>query len=178
MPPEDRASPSPDGFQGSCSLRHLRIGWWSLLIFLSLGIALETFHVLKIKAYIDISNETRRLMWSLAHAHGTLLSLVHLGFSSMVLRLRSPNLRLVRLSSYSFIGAGILLPAGFFLGGINVHSGDPGLGVLLVPVGALLLIIAVLMAARSADRLGKLYPVTPSNTSGDSAERGKQDRRK
>ena len=61
---------------------HLRVGWWSLLLFLTLGILLEAMHGFKVQAYLGEQNATRRLMWTLAHVHGTLLSLVHLGFAS------------------------------------------------------------------------------------------------
>jgi len=53
--------------------RHLLWGWWGLLVFLSLGIILEALHGFKVGAYLDVGNETRRLMWTLAHAHGTML---------------------------------------------------------------------------------------------------------
>ena len=53
--------------------RHIRFGWWSLLVFASAGLVLESLHGFKVRAYLDTSNETRRLMWTLAHAHGTLL---------------------------------------------------------------------------------------------------------
>ncbi len=59
---------------------HLRFGWWLLLVFASAGLALELLHGFKVRAYLDVSNETRRLMWTLAHAHGTLLGLVHIVF--------------------------------------------------------------------------------------------------
>jgi len=39
------------------------------------------------------------------------------------------------------------MPAGFLLGGIIVHGGDPGLGIFLLPPGALLLLVAVIMTA-------------------------------
>ncbi len=58
--------------------RNLRFGWWSLLVFLSLGAVLETLHGFKIGWYIDVGNETRRLMFTLAHAHGTLLAVVNI----------------------------------------------------------------------------------------------------
>jgi hypothetical protein len=45
--------------------------------------------------------------------------------------------------SFSLILAAILLPAGFFLGGIIIYDGDPGLGVWLVPVGAALLFYSI-----------------------------------
>jgi len=62
--------------------RHLRFGWWSLLVFLTLGIALDAMHGFKLGWYLDTVNETRRLMFTLAHAHGTLLGLIHLGFAA------------------------------------------------------------------------------------------------
>src|SRR6266404_2898750 len=58
--------------------RNLRFGWWSLLIFLLFGGALETMHGFKIGWYLDVGNEVRRLMFTLAHAHGTLLALVNI----------------------------------------------------------------------------------------------------
>jgi len=133
--------------------RHLRFGWWSLLVFASLGFTLETLHGLKVRAYLDVSNETRRLMWTLAHAHGTLLGLVHVAFG---LTVRSaaldPGLTNVRAISPALIAASVLLPGGFFLGGLAFYGGDPGLGVLLVPFGALSLIAAVFMIARASGR--------------------------
>ncbi len=47
------------------------------------------------------------------------------------------------------LGASLLMPIGFLLGGVAVYAGDPGLGVVLVPVGALLLFVAVFLAARA-----------------------------
>src|SRR5205823_8518643 len=58
--------------------RNLRFGWWSLLVFLSLGGLLEIFHGFKIGWYVDVGNDMRRLMFTLAHAHGTALALVNI----------------------------------------------------------------------------------------------------
>ena len=127
--------------------RHLRFGWWTLLIFLSGGLALEALHGLKVGAYLNVSNETRRLMWTLAHAHGTLLGLVNLGFAATVRVLPSWPESNKRFASASLLGATVLMPAGFFLGGVFIYAGDPGLGILLVPVGGLLLFAAVLLTA-------------------------------
>lgn len=128
---------------------HLRFGWWSLLVFTALGLILETLHGFKVGAYLDVSNESRRLMWTLAHAHGTLLSFVHvlLGLSLRVApELRGPNQKLI---TRSLIGASLLLPGGFFLGGVVFYAGDPGLAApFLVPAGAALLLIAVFVIAR------------------------------
>jgi hypothetical protein len=131
--------------------RHLRFGWWSLLVFATLGLVLESLHGFKVRAYLDVSNETRRLMWTLAHAHGTLLALVHIVFGFTIRAVPERNAVHQRLISMSLIGATFLLPGGFFLGGIAFYSGDPGLGVLLVPVGAALLLAAVFLVARSVD---------------------------
>ena len=135
------------------ALRHLRVGWWSLLVFATLGLTLETLHGLKVRAYLDVSNETRRLMWTLAHAHGTLLGLVHVAFGltvrSAAFDQGAPNLRAI---SAALIAASVLLPGGFFLGGMAFYGGDPGLGVLLVPFGAISLIAAAFMIARAAGR--------------------------
>lgn len=131
-----------------CVNRHLKLGWWSLLVFLSLGVGLELLHGLKSGWYLDAAHETRRLMWTLAHAHGTLLALVHIAFAATVSRSSgwksSPRL----LASRSLTAAGVLIPAGFFLGGIQIHGGDPGLGILLLPAGALCLFVAVFKTAR------------------------------
>src|SRR5258708_35994227 len=58
--------------------RNLRFGWWSLLVFLSLGAGLEALHGFKIGWYVDVGSETRRLMFTLAHAHGKLPALVNM----------------------------------------------------------------------------------------------------
>ena len=65
--------------------RHRDFGWWSLLVFLTMGLLLESFHAFKLGWYLDVGNETRRLMLQLAHTHGTLFGLVHLAFSAGLL---------------------------------------------------------------------------------------------
>jgi uncharacterized membrane protein len=131
--------------------RNLRFGWWSLLVFLSLGGALETLHGFKIGWYVDVGNETRRLMFTLAHAHGTLLALINIAAGLTARKVDRFELR--SSVSFALIWAAILLPAGFFFGGIIIYDGDPGLGVWLVPVGAILLFYSV---ARIALDLSKL----------------------
>ena len=129
--------------------RHLRFGWWSLLCFLSLGMLLESLHGFKVEWYVDVSNTTRRHMWTLAHAHGTLLAVLNLVLGGTVHLLTSWTHRSRALASACLLSAALLLPGGFFLGGLYVYAGDPGFGILLVPLGALLLITAVFLAARS-----------------------------
>ena len=41
----------------------------------------------------------------------------------------------------------VLMPVGFFLGGVLNSEGDPSLGILLVPAGALLLVVALVRVA-------------------------------
>ncbi len=140
-------SPHEDDATERLARRHTRIGWWSLLVFVSLGLTLEAMHGFKFQWYVGEDSSTRRLMWTLAHAHGTLLSLIHLTFAGQISRLSASPGHLLRLSSWSLSLAGILLPGGFFAGGIVIYDGDPGLGILLVPVGGGLLFVAVLLTA-------------------------------
>ena len=129
--------------------RHLRVGWWALLVFATLGLVLESLQGFKVAAYLDVSNETRRLMWRLAHAHGTLLGAVNILFA-LTLKASAPATMpgLARISG-TLVAATILLPIGFLVGGVVFYGGDPGVGVLLVPVGAVLLLLALFWIARS-----------------------------
>ncbi|MFQ5491921.1 MAG: hypothetical protein ACE5GE_14480, partial [Phycisphaerae bacterium] len=127
--------------------RHLCFGWWSLLLFVVMGLVLESLHGFKVRFYLDVDNQTRRLMWTLCHAHGTLLAVIHIAYGATVRLLPSGSGRQRQLVSLSLGGATLLLPVGFFLGGLFIHSGDPGMGIVLVPVGGLLLVIAILSTA-------------------------------
>jgi hypothetical protein len=111
---------------------------------------LESFHGFKVQWYLAATNETRQLLWRLAHAHGTLLALVNIVFGLMLanpMRWRAGHRA---LASRCLIGATLLLPGGFFLGGTVVYGGDPSPGILLVPFGALLLLVATYLTARAA----------------------------
>ena len=130
--------------------RNLRFGWWSLLVFLTLGGALETLHGFKIGWYVDVGNETRRLMFTLGHAHGTGLALVNIAAGLTARNMKGFDIR--SSVSKALIWAAILLPGGFFLGGIVIYDGDPGLGVWLVPIGALLLFYGIARIAIDLSR--------------------------
>jgi len=134
-----------------CVQRHIRFGWWSLLTFVALGILLESLLAYKVTWYLGEDYENiRRLMWRLAHAHGTLLSLVHLLFAMTVhLVPATISQRGARFASPCFMAASFLLPGGFFLGGIFTFEqhADPGIGIFLVPVGALMMVVAVSLTA-------------------------------
>jgi hypothetical protein len=138
--------------------RHHVVGWWGLLAFLTLGIALETLHGFKVGFYLDPAHQLRRLLWTLAHAHGTLLALVQIAFAAGLGQFGVwPEGRL-KLASFFLIDALVLLPAGFFLGGIGLSETDPSPGVYLVPIGALLLLIAVGLIAWSASGSAQASP--------------------
>ncbi|MBI3415347.1 MAG: hypothetical protein HY043_08515 [Verrucomicrobia bacterium] len=141
----------PDDGVAACARKHLRCGWWALLFFLTLGILLEALHGFKVGAYLNVSNSTRRLMWTLAHAHGALLALINIAFGLTVRALTEWPANRRSVASACLVGASVLLPGGFFVGGIVIYGGDPGLGILLVPLGALLLFIAVFQTARATN---------------------------
>ncbi len=148
-----RSSPATEPSSAALlARRHLLAGWWALLLFLTLGIGLEALHGFKVAAYLGVSHETRRLMWTLAHAHGTLLGLVNLGFAFTLRSVPQWPASSRGLASATLLGATLLMPAGFFLGGVNPSAGDPGLGIILLPVGGLLLLVAVLLAALAVAR--------------------------
>jgi hypothetical protein len=134
--------------------RHLRFGWWGLAVFLTLGIILESLHGFKVGWYLNVSNETRRLMLTLGHAHGTLLALVNLGFCLTLPLIPFWEPRKRRFASACLLSSSVLMPAGFILGGLSIHAGDPGLGIFLLPPGALLLLVAVFLTARALKQTG------------------------
>jgi hypothetical protein len=86
-------------------------------------------------------------MWRLAHAHGTLLGILCLVFAALADRHVPETIR-PRVAALIRWGA-VLMPLGFFLGGVLNSEGDPSLGILLVPVGALFLIVALVRVALS-----------------------------
>src|SRR5687768_1008856 len=130
--------------------RHHLIGWWGLFVFVGLGLRLEALHGFKVGFYLDPPHRLRRLLRTLAHAHGTLVSVVNIAFAAGLPVLGRWSAGRLRLASFFLIGALVLLPAGFFLGGIGHTEVDPSPGVLLVPVGGLLLLAAVGLTAWSA----------------------------
>lgn len=140
-------SPAP-GSPGAAR-RHVRFGWWSLFAFATLGLTLEALHGFKVASYLDVSNETRRLMWRLAHAHGVLLGLVHVVYGLALAAMPGLGGLHARLISTALVGASLFLPGGFFLGGVIFYAGDPGLGIVLVPFGACLLLVALFFIAKT-----------------------------
>lgn len=122
----------------------LRVGWVMIAIFLVGGLVLESLHFVKAPFYVDA--RLRRELWTLAHAHGTLLGVINVIFALTASRHVGDETRRARAAALLRLGAP-LVPAGFFLGGIGAAEGDPSVFVALVPIGALLCAAAVGMVA-------------------------------
>lgn len=131
--------------------RHLRFGWATVALFAIGGLTLEALHGFKLGLYLDVGNETRRLLWTLAHAHGTLLGLLHIGWGATLAAADDDDHRKRRRRVGKLLRAAtVLLPGGFFLGGVWTYGSDPGIAaVIMVPLGGLALVAALVQAARA-----------------------------
>ena len=152
---------------------HMRVGWHGLLIFGALGSLLEILHAWKNPAYLGVGNEMRRLMWTLAHAHGIGLSVLQIGFAAtLAVIFNEQGPRLVRASRL-LDASTLLMPLGFFLGGAVPYQSDPGIGVILVPVGALMFLAATFftaLALPAAGSSGRASERSPELQAGPSAD--------
>ena len=97
--------------------RHLRVRSSSLLAFAALGLFLESLQGFKVAAYLDVSNETRRLMWRLAHAHSALLGAVNILFALSLKTLAPTAVPGVKRISTALLGATVLIVAAGILSG-------------------------------------------------------------
>ena len=125
----------------------IRQGWISLAAWIAFGILIEGLIGFRTPALLD--DPVRRDMFRLAHAHGTLLNLVLIAAAICA---RLELIRIGRGASFGLRSAVVLLPVGFLFGGIWHFQDDPGLGILLVPIGALLLLATATQLALSAKR--------------------------
>lgn len=149
---EPRALPS-DGDRRVAD--HFLTGWTLVAVFATLGLVLEALHGFKVPWYVDAAATTRRLMWTLAHAHGLLLGLLNIAYGSTLATLHTLRIPRAPAVSLALRSAGVALPLGFFAAGVVPYAGDPGLPILLVPVAALLLlwaVISLVLALRRATR--------------------------
>jgi len=119
-------------------------GWTAVATFLVLGVVLESLNLVKAPYYLDA--RLRRELWTLAHAHGTLLGLLAVAFALTAPQAVADARTRRRLSRLLRAGA-LLVPAGFLLGGVGNAEGDPSLAILLVPLGAALAFAAVATVA-------------------------------
>ena len=123
----------------SPAFAHGRFGVTLLFVALAFGIVLETLHGFKAASYL--MDPVRMEFWSLAHFHGVGLALVNLVYISWAER-SDFGVR-THSASMSLMVGSVLLPLGFLLGGIGHYGSDPGLGIFLAPVGAVLILFAI-----------------------------------
>ena len=127
----------------------LVLGWVLLALFLPLGLTLEALHALKLPVYLD--SAMRREMWTLAHAHGNLLGILCIAFAAVAAKTVPDAAARASIARWLRWGA-VLMPLGFFFGGVLNHEGDPSWAIVLVPVGGVALLVALLRTALAAWR--------------------------
>ncbi len=130
----------------------LRFSLWTLAFYAGLGLALEGLHGFKIAWYLSAATTMRRELLTLGHAHGTLFSIAGIGVACSWPFFDSRLQARVRAATAMVRFATIATPFGFLLGGAFAQGGDPGLAILLVPMGALAFIAGITQLARSVAR--------------------------
>ena len=117
-------------------------GWISLAAWIVFGLLIEGLIGFRSPALLDDS--VRREMFRLAHAHGTILSLLLL-VADQYLRSRQIDLPAAAMLSLR-IGAAVM-PFGFLLGAIWHAETDPNFLIILSPIGGVMLIFGVVAIA-------------------------------
>lgn len=128
---------------------HARFGWSLLFVALLFGVVLEGLHGFKSVALL--MSPLRRELWQLAHFHGALFGVINLVYVRWA---DSDALGPTRRRSASralILGSG-LLPLGFLLGGVGHYESDPGIGIVVAPVGAVAILYAIGVQALAAWR--------------------------
>jgi len=117
-------------------------GWIGLAVFMSFGLLFEGLIGYRSPAYLN--DPMRRELLRLAHAHGTILSLLLL-VADQYLRSRQIDLPAAAMLSLR-IGAAVM-PFGFLLGAIWHAETDPNFLIILSPIGGVMLIFGVVAIA-------------------------------
>lgn len=119
---------------------HARFGWTLLFVSLAFGSVLETLEGFRWVSLV--ADPWKQRLWSLAHFHGAALGLLNLIYvqwadtQALSVGRRTTASRALMLGSAA-------MPLGFLLGGIAHPEGDPSLGIILAPVGALFVLYTV-----------------------------------
>ncbi len=131
--------------------RHLRLSLGLTALFLAMGLWLEAMIGLRMTGWVD--DPLRREFLRLGHAHGGILGVLNLGLGLALERLATPELWAGLIRRAAWTGA-LLVGVGFVAGGLMHGPTDPGLPVLVVPAGALMLVGSLVAAAlvRPGDR--------------------------
>jgi len=131
-------------------LRSQQMGWLGLALWASFGVLLELAHGFKWSTYLD--DELLSMLLRLAHAHGVGLSLVLLAHAAVGAELfENAPARGARVGRALRLGAA-LIPLGFALSAPFHSESDPALPIVLVPLGAALLLYALVNLAHAALR--------------------------
>lgn len=124
---------------------HGRAGWTLLSLGLAFGVTLEALEAFRVPWLV--ADAWRNRLWSLAHFHADALALVNLVYRPWAAEIPLPG---GKTASRVLIAGSALIPLGFLLGGLAHAEGDPGVGIFLVPVGAVMVIsVAVRHAIRA-----------------------------
>lgn len=123
---------------------HLRASIVLVALFLASGLWLEAMYGLRAEGWID--NPLRREFLRLGHAHGGLLGILNIALAWALERLHTPAAWAGKIRVAALLGAA-LVGIGFMLGGLLHGPTDPGLPILAVPAGAMLLLSALIATA-------------------------------
>ena len=127
-----------------------RQAWFGLAFWMAFGLLVEGLIGFRSPAYLQ--DPVRREVFRLAHAHGTLLSILLLVANLYIRKglAGPPSLGVLLLR----IGV-IAMPVGFLLGGIWHYESDPGIEIFLAPIGGILVVFGVVaLALSSRDNVG------------------------
>ena len=113
--------------------------WTSLAVFMTFGLLFEGLIGYRSPSYLN--DPMRRELFRLAHAHGTILSLLLLVADQY---LASHSLSIPRLAYLSLRIGAVIMPIGFLLGGSSHTETDPHFLIILSPIGGILLIFGTI----------------------------------
>ena len=132
-------------------------GWFGLAVFMAFGLLFEGLIGYRSPAYLN--DPIRRELFRLAHAHGTILSLLLLIAD---LFLTSRQIAIPRAAMWSLRAGAIVMPVGFLFGGLSTTETDPHFSIILSPIGGVMLIFGVVAIA-----LASLQKPAPKNVTSD-----------
>lgn len=124
-----------------------RQAWFGLALWMAAGLLFEGLIGFRSPAYLQDS--IRRELFRLAHAHGTLFSILLIVADLWLSRAKGVAPRFAVLSLR--LGT-VLMPLGFLLGGVWHTATDPGVGVFLAPAGGIMVIFGVIAIGFGADK--------------------------
>ena len=122
-------------------------GLVGIAVWMSFGLLLEGLIAFRIPDYL--SDAVRREMFRLAHAHGTLLSLV---LVAVGLAWRAEYISLSKIGDWMLRIGCVAMPVGFLLGGIGNSANDPSPLVFIAPAGGVMMIFGIVAAVVSFRR--------------------------